>query len=202
MTDMNTIYDTGIKGFLKWMRADNPGLYAKVAPVLAQKVPQAFSTYEASKSRAATLGRYGLGSDLTQSSAGLLDISFDPGQLTTTYQATQSLSDASDVSDVANSGSSTPSITSLITGIVGGISSLYLAKNQVDIQKQVTDIQLQRAQSGLPPLPISTSQLGVPQVAIGLSNSTQSMLMWGGLALGALVLVGMSAGGRGSSKRR
>ena len=112
-------------------------------------------------------------------------------------QADQSVSDSSDVSDVANSGSSTPSITSLITGIVSGVSSLYLAKNQVDIQKQVTNIQLQRAQSGLPPLPISTSQLGVPQVAIGLSTSTQSMLMWGGLGLGALLLFSMAGKSKG-----
>lgn len=201
MTD--TIYDTGIKGFLKWMKADNPGLYAKVAPVLAQKVPQAFSTYEATKARLGRLANYHLGrlGDTTQSSPGLVDISFDPGQLVTTDSATQAVSDASDVSDVANSGSSTPSITSLITGIVGGISSLYLAKNQVDIQKQVTAIQLQRAQSGLPPLPISTAQLGVPQVAIGLSTSTQSMLLWGGLGLGALVLLSMGKSGGKSARR-
>lgn len=196
MTDMN-ITDTGIKGFLKWMKADNPGLYQKVAPVLAQKVPEAFSGYEASKTRTARLG---LLADITQSSPGLVDISFDPAQLVQSDQAAQSVSDASDVSDVANQGSSTPTVTSLITNIVGGLSSLYMAKNQVDIQNKVTAIQLQRAQAGLPPLPIDTSRLGVPQVAIGIAPQTQSILMWGAIGLGAFILLGGIAS-RGGKRR-
>lgn len=37
---------TGVKGFLKWLQASNPGIYAQVAAELPQKMPQLFTQFE------------------------------------------------------------------------------------------------------------------------------------------------------------
>src|SRR5882762_6115652 len=44
---MQEISETGIRGFLKWFAAAQPALYKKVAPIVAQKAPEAFSDYHA-----------------------------------------------------------------------------------------------------------------------------------------------------------
>jgi len=41
------ITDTGMRGFLKWFKQNQPEIYAKVAPKLAATVPAAFSQYHA-----------------------------------------------------------------------------------------------------------------------------------------------------------
>lgn len=188
---MQEITETGVKGFLKWFAAAQPGLYTKVAPSVAKNVPGAFSDYHAGMWRVAgmsnsdavaKLGRLGDNSalDLTPT---ISSMSFDPNSV--------SAPAAVDVSTAADSGGTSSSITDTIGSIVKGISTLYLTKQQANIQQQVVNTQLQRAALGLPPLPTSLSNLGVPQVSVGLSSGTGGALAIAAAAIGGIFLFGM-----------
>lgn len=136
------ITDTGIRGYLKWLQQDQPGIYTLIAPHLAQQAPEAFSDFEQSRAQGSLMG---LGDDT---------------------------SDATDVASAANSGASAPSVTALISNLVSAASQVYLAKSQVDTLNQINQMQLQRAQLGLRPLDTSSLSLGIPQVNVGLSSGT------------------------------
>lgn len=191
-------YSSGVRGFLEWLDDQQPGISAKVKAQLPSKVPGAFSQYHAggwmtagmSPSQAAavtsanTLGAYrrmgGFG-DVTDVSLASVD--------------TSAITDAStlpsvDVTQAADDTSTSTSITDAISGVVKGISSLYLTKQQADIQQQVVSTQLARAAAGLPPLPTSLANLGVPQVSVGLSTGTGTALLIGGGLILAIVLFG------------
>ncbi len=183
---MNEITETGVNGFLKWIQQAQPGLYKKIASEISAKVPEAFSDFRQGKWKTAglsnsqavaKLGRLGDTTDPT------IDVSFDSSVL--------GAAPTVDVSDAANSGGSSSSITDTISGIVKGISSLYMTKQQADIQQQVVNTQLQRAALGLPPLPTSLANLGVPQVSVGLSTGTGGALAIGGAVLLGLVVFGI-----------
>lgn len=181
---MDEIKETGVNGFLKWLQTVQPGIYKQVAPKISQQVPEAFSDYHAGGWRTAGLSN----SQAVAKLNGLGD-SFDisaPSFDSSVLGAAPTV----DVSDAANSGGSSSSITDTIGGIVKGISSLYLTKQQADIQQQVVNTQLQRAALGLPPLPTSLSNLGVPQVSVGLTTGTGGALMIGGLALVGVMMFG------------
>lgn len=53
-------------------------------------------------------------------------------------------------------------------------------------QKQILDVQMQRAKAGLPPLDASQYAAGVQ---VGLSSDTQKMLLFGALGIAALFFV-------------
>ncbi len=161
---MNNITETGIRGYLKWLQQDQPGLYAKVAAKIAQAVPEAFSDREQSHAQGALMG-FG-----------------------------DAANPNSDVSDAANSGAASPSVTSVINNIVNAASQAYMAKQQADLYAQINQAQLQRAQLGLGPSAVATSNMGIPYIAG--SNVTASMppatwLVLGGIALALF----MSRGG-------
>lgn len=83
-----------------------------------------------------------------------------------------------------------PSITDRIREILAVAAQTYLTAQQVKAQQKVLDMQLQRAQSGLPPLDIDMAAYGaVPSAQVGLSADTRSLLMWGAAALAAVYLV-------------
>lgn len=83
-----------------------------------------------------------------------------------------------------------PSLADKIKDILLGVSQAYLTNEQMKAQKRVLDAQLARAQAGLPPLDIDMSQYGMgPSVGVGLSPQTQTFLMWGLAAAGAIYLV-------------
>jgi hypothetical protein len=175
------ITDTGVRGFLKWLKTQQPGLYPKIAREISDKVPGAFDDYHAGGWRVA---------GLDQTSA-LAVMSVDPGLIP---------APTVDVSEAADSGGKSSSITDTIASIVKGISSLYLTKKQADVQQQVVNTQLQRAAAGLPPLDASIANLGVPQVSVGLSAGTGT-----GVAIavgGALLLMAFGVfSGRRSARR-
>lgn len=190
---MSNIQDTGVRGYLKWLQQDQPGLYSVVAPQIVLQAPEAFSDFEQSRAMSTLMG---LGDD-----SGITT-TFDSTDLFGNPTATVSAS-APDVASAANSGSSSPSVTSIISGLVAAAGQVFLAKSQVDTLQNVNNIQLQRAQAGLPPLNTSSLSLGIPQVNVGLSQST---LTGGGIALavgGVLALVFLMKGsGGGKSARR
>jgi hypothetical protein len=86
-----------------------------------------------------------------------------------------------------------------IKDIVLGVSQAYLSYEQMRAQKKVLDMQLQRAQTGLPPLDLNMEQYGLtgPQVSVGLSPQTRTMLIYGGIGLAAVFLLPKLLGKRG-----
>lgn len=175
------IQETGVRGYLKWLQTDQPGLYMKVAPIIAQKVPEAFSDREQSQAMGALMGFADDAFGTTTFFGSGADPLFD--------SSASASSSGPDVASAANSGASSSSIVSSIGNIVSAIGQVYLAKSQVDTLNQVNQIQLQRAAAGLPPLNTSTLQLGVPQVQVGLNSQT---LTGGGIALGVVALLGLA----------
>jgi hypothetical protein len=168
------ITDTGIRGYLKWLQQDQPGIYKLIAPHLAQQAPDAFSDFEQSRAMGSLMG-------LSDEVVGIV-----------------STANTADVADAANSGASSPSITSLISNLVGAAGQIFLAKSQVDTLKQVNQIQLQRAQMGLAPLNTSSMSLGIPQVNVGLSQGT---LTGGGIAIAVLGGIGLLLAFGGGKRR-
>lgn len=53
--------------------------------------------------------------------------------------------------------------------------------------QRVFDMNLERAALGLPPIPVS---LAAPTVNVGLNADTQKLVLYGALALGAVMLLG------------
>lgn len=209
------IRETGIRGFLKWLQTEQPAIYAKAAPIIAQQLPAAFSDYHQGGWRVAGLtrdqavdrlnGLASLGIDTLPQvnvvgnspspitytgSVDMTGITIDPGAVPTV-----------DTSTAANDGGASTGITDTIGSIVKGISSLWLTKQQVNIQQQVVNTQLQRAALGLPPLPQSLSQLGIPQVSVGLSTGTGSALGIGAAVVAAILIIPKLLGGRSSARR-
>jgi len=180
------IQDTGVRGYLRWLQHDQPQLYAVAAPIIAQRVPDAFSDREQSMGQGALMG-------FADDATGVTTY-FGDGS-TTFNPSGASASGGTDVASAANSGASSPSIVGTISNIVSALAQGYLAKSQVDTLNQVNQIQLQRAQAGLAPLNTGSLQLGVPQVNLGLSTGT---LTGGGIALVAIVGLGLlfAFGGR------
>lgn len=77
-----------------------------------------------------------------------------------------------------------------IKDILLGVSQAYLTNEQMKMQKKVIDIQIARAQAGLPPIDIDMSKYGVgPQATVGISQDTQRLLLWVAAGLGAVYLV-------------
>lgn len=181
------IQDTGVRGYLKWLQQDQPGIYKLIAAHIVQQAPEAFSDYEQSRAMGVLMG---LGDD-----AGI----------TTTFDSTDvfgnpAAAGTTDVANAANAGASSPSVTSIISGLVGAASQIFLVKNQLDTQKQMNAVQLQRMQMGLAPLNMSSLSLGIPQVNVGLSSGT---LTGGGVALAVVAGLGLLfALGRGGGGRR
>lgn len=171
------ITDTGVRGFLKWLKVEQPGIYKQVAPKVSAQVPAAFNDYHAGNWKIAGLGQ----------SDALQQLSLDPSLVS---------APTVDVSDAADAGATSTSITDWIGNIVKGVSTLYMTKKQADIQQQVVNTQLARAAAGLPPLSQSLANLGVPQVNVGLQGSTGTMLLVGAGIVAAIFVLPKLLGGR------
>lgn len=190
------IQDTGIRGYLKWLQQDQPGIYAAAAPQIAQKVPEAFSDREQSIAQGALMG---LSDDTTSDNSWLLT---DSGG--GSGSASAGTTTTTDVASAANSGAVSSGITGAIGNIVSAISQVYLAKNQVNTLNQVNQIQLQRAAAGLPPLNTGSLQLGIPQAQVNLGLSSTTMTAGGvvlAVAAGLGLLFALSGRGKRSSAR-
>lgn len=200
------VTDTGIRGFLKWFKQVQPGLYKSVAPQIVKQVPAAFSNYHnggwavAGLSREDTVDKLnamyagpsfsarspqGFG-DLYASYAdfgGDLSNTFDPSSIAPPPEL--------DVAQAANTGVGQSTIAQNIGAVINGASKLILTGTQAATQAQIVNTQLQRAAAGLPPLTTSLNQYGVPMVTGvrgALTGSTMLLL----LALGGGVLLAMS----------
>lgn len=163
---MRDINDTGTRGFLKWLQADQPGIYARIAPNLPRLAPQLFSDFEAGGAAAGAHRR----------AAGMGDVTLQPIDVTATGTVP-----TVDVADAANSTATDGGTASWLSSLINGVSSAYMTVTQANTNQQIVNAQLQRAAQGLPPLSISSGAAGVPTITAGASSS--SLLIWGGLAL-------------------
>jgi hypothetical protein len=180
------ITDTGVKGFLKWLQREQPGIYARAAPQIVKLVPQAFSrsmgrlgTYRTARSIVlASQDRWasGMGDLGDDTSLQPIDVSAAAGSTSVP---------SVDVTDAANSGATSGGVADVIGNIVSGISSLYLTQQQSNLQNQIVQAQLANAAAGRPPLNVTTGAYGIPTITAGTSTST--WLLLGGGALLALL---------------
>lgn len=176
---MRNITETGIRGFLKWLRQDQPGIYARAAPIIAQQVPEAFSDREQSMAMGALMG---FADDAAPGTTTFFGDSapFDDSASVPTAATT-------DVADAANSGAASPATTSVIGNIVNSVAQYFLNKQQADIHAQQTQQQLQLAAAGLSPNPVSSTSLGVRRVttaSTGASGTVGNVVAIGLLAAG------------------
>lgn len=106
---------------------------------------------------------------------------------------------------VAAVATETPPSSSLVDTIkelatVAG--QVYLTREQMQAQQQILNVQLQRAQQGLPPLNIDPTTYGLPQPSVGISldPSTQKILIYGGIGLAVALMLGLIGGGRAARR--
>lgn len=151
---MQHIYDTGLRGYLKWLQQDQPQLYRAAAPVIAQKVPDAFSDHEQSLAQASLMG---FGDD---GSAAVSDTSIDGS------------ASAPDVATAANAGPASPGVVGAIQAIVNGIASLRLQGAQLSAYSQINAAQLQHAAAAGQPLTVTSGSMGIPLITgVGATNT-------------------------------
>lgn len=155
--------DTGARGFLVWLKAAMPGAYNAIKGDVAR--------FEA-KQKAHGAGKaFGDVRSLRDGKLGSLGIL--PGDVPAgTAPASSGWSD-------------------LVSKALTVYAQYKLTDQQLDAAKQIWNVNLQRAQEGLAPLPIDPTEYGVgqPTARIGLTGDTQKMFLWGAGILAAVILL-------------
>lgn len=95
------------------------------------------------------------------------------------------VADAPGVTTPAGDNTTSSSWSDTIKNLITTASQAYLTKEQVDAQKRILDMQMDRVKNGLPLLDIDPQAFGVPSVNVGVSGDTKKTLLYigGGLAL-------------------
>jgi hypothetical protein len=174
------ISDTGLKGFLLWLKQDQPAVYKATAAKIAQTVPRGFSGFNGSLKMTRRLAA----ANRSMRLRGLGDCC---GGLTTVgiCSALASPNICIDTSCAANSGTTCSSSLTGIANIINSVTGAALSASQQASYNQILQQQLARANSGLPPLTVSSSASGIP-ILSGLSGLTSG-------GTGTLLLVGGGA---------
>lgn len=95
------------------------------------------------------------------------------------------------------SGPASPGIVNTLQSLVTTASQIYLTKQQLDAQRDITRMQLDRASRGLAPLDIDPYQYGLaPTARVGLTGDTSRLLLIGGGILAAVFLLPKLLGSR------
>jgi hypothetical protein len=178
------ITDTGLKGFLLWLKADQPAVYAATASKIAKAAPRGFSGFNGSlkmSRRLAAANRSmrlrGLGDCCGLTSVGICSALMSPNICIETSCA-------------ANSGSTCSSDLTGIANIISSVAGAALtAAQQAQYNSMVTS-QLARAQTGLAPLTLSSSSSGIPLLSGLTSGGTGTVLLLGGGAVLLYLLFG------------
>lgn len=157
---------TGMRGFLLWVEAAFP-------PTVARPILKAAQKYAGGPPVAGGLGRLG---DWTDTSSGAADPTNPPISATT---ATAS-------SDAATPAWAADVSTAIQTGL-----QVYQLASQQQAANQLFQVNLQRAQMGLPPVATDPTRYGLPAptVNVGMTTSTENtVLVIGALLVGAFLL--------------
>lgn len=185
---------TGLRGFLQWLQADQPAVYAAAAKQIAKAVPKGFSGFNGSAlmSRRLAAGRRSMA---LRGYAGLGDCGCGISSVGTC--ATLGVSSINfgcnvETSCAANSGATcAPSLTG-IANIINSVAGAALTAQQNAAYNQLVQTQLSRASTGLSPLQLSSSEAGIPTIAGLTSGSTGTLLLVGGAGVLLYLLFGRS----------
>jgi hypothetical protein len=188
MTSQATLQTPGTKGFLLWAKENIPWVYQAYAMRGVGSVVASQGT---------TMGDV---SDFLTTDLSASSLLAPTDQVDQAVAAAGGLSgSASDPASAASTAPTSSSLSSIFSGLASAVGSVFLTKQQLDTQNQLVQLQLQRAQAGLPPL--NVSNLGLPQLGptlnLGLSSQTQSALFWVLGIGGGLLLLSSVLGGRG-----
>jgi hypothetical protein len=191
------IAQTGLKGFLLWLKQDQPGIYQATAAAIAKAAPKGFSNYNASvvtrmrKSQGRrSMAQFGsLGDD---SDSMLQSVSFDSSD---SSLLPDDISYAPDTSTVANSGTTDAATLNSVANIINSVAGAALGEQQQQTYSQLVNAQLARAQQGTNPLVLSSRTAGIPLLG-SLTSSSGGLLV---LGIGAVVLLAL-LGGRGGAR--
>lgn len=170
---------TGVKGFLQWLKADQPGLYQAVAPVIAKRVPAAFSDYEQSASLGALADDGDDEDDLDDVDMSSIQIEEPELEDVDTSSLDE---DLPDVANVANEGSTDTATTSSIGSIVQSALQSIDSPDAANYSS-ILDQQLQRAGAGMVPASLSSAAAGIGELIPGGSSTTGWLILGGGAAL-------------------
>lgn len=184
----------GMKGFLLWTEAAWPrAISQKIVQAAAAYTPGATPVAMASPARGG-FGRYGAFGDDSFLSPVSINI---PGL---DDAATSALNAANDptLASITNTTAATPSqpaSSSWLSDIGGAITAAttaYLGAQQVKDAQSIFNVNLQRAQQGLPPIPTNPTAYGLPAPTanIGLTSGTQTALLIGVGVLAVALIAG------------
>ncbi len=173
---------TGKLGFLKWVESTFP------APIAAKVLKRAQSL-NAPKTNLAlsnlgTLGQSALTDYLSSSNISSGNYSSSTGTPSASQVATSAPASSSWISNIG----------SVLSGAISAAGQAYLTVSQTQAANSIVQLNLQRAQQGLAPLPYNAQQLGLtgPTLNLGLSSGTLTpVLMIGGAALAVVLLLGV-----------
>ncbi len=182
---MTTIVtSTGTKGLLQWLKSEQPDFYAYLSPQLLAMAqtpsPRAMSGFGCPQ------GMRGFADGYSSYATGATpDVSIDAG----VNPGFTDLTVTPATSDAVAASSSAPTSTALattISALANGYSSATLTAAQLSANNTLLQTNLQRAQSGLPPLTMSQAAGG----GIGLTSNS------GLLLLGVAVIAAFALGGK------
>lgn len=178
----------GMRGFLLWTEAAWP-------PAISKKILEAANKYTPGASIGPASGAATLASPAAQGFGFLGD---DSG-ITTDLYFTPTATDMSDPTQAPVSGTTaaTPaqpassSWVSDITNAIGAATTAYLGTQQVKDAQTIFNTNLARAQQGLPMIPTNPTRYGLPAATanIGLTSQTESLVLWLGGGLAAVLLL-------------
>lgn len=100
--------------------------------------------------------------------------------------------------------STSSSVSDFLQNLLMGAGQVILTKEQLDGQKKILDLQLDRARAGLPPLNIDPTQYGLPapNVKLGVDADTKKLLVIGGSIAGGAFLLWLLFASGGTRRRR
>jgi hypothetical protein len=208
---MKPITVTGMQGFLLWLQQDQPGIYAKLLPMLPKIAPEIFVAKN-SLGKLQSIYKTGMRHRASQKLGALgcyicdiapLSCSFEPS-----YDCSVALSDVCvgticpgpaptvDYScptpattpspSTASTGYTAPTTAAAVGSAISGIASAVLTASQAATLASIIQSQLARAQSGESPASVSSKTLGVPTVST-LSGSMDDLILLALVGVGAWV---------------
>lgn len=90
--------------------------------------------------------------------------------------------------DTGTTDSSSTATPAWLANLTTGITNFFVGRQQLQTIDEINQINIQRAAAGLPPINPNIAQ---PGVQVGLSSQTQTLLVYGALGIGALVVLNM-----------
>jgi hypothetical protein len=182
------ISSTGMRGFLQWLQQDQPAIYAATAAKISKAAPKGFSGFNGSVVQNMRLAQGKRSMRLRGYSLSGCCGSMGCGVSLSTVQPACAIAPnvCIDTACAANSGTTCASTLTGVANIITAASSAVLSAQQQSAYDSLVSTQLQRAQSGLTPLSLSSTAAGVPVVSgssLGVSTNSGTLLLIGGALL-------------------